>query len=167
MNDPINAGAIGMGLLGGLALFLFGMEQMTDALKSFAGRGMKTLLARMTTDRIRVAFTGAFVMAVIQSFSVTTVLLVGFVSAGLMTLTQSIGVIMGANIGSVFGDLLVRSEMVPMIPLKNVHGFSILPHQINKDIQVGEPVGGIGQDENALTKHTEHSVERIDGGSSV
>jgi phosphate:Na+ symporter len=87
-------------LLGGLALFLYGMEKMTDGLKAAAGKQMNTLLARLTGNRILGALTGAIVTAVIQSSSVTTVLVVGFVSAGLMTLVQSVGVIFGANVGT-------------------------------------------------------------------
>ncbi len=85
---------------GGLALFLYGMRRMTEALKTVAGSGMKNLLARLTTNRFTAAFAGAIITAVIQSSSVTTVLLVGFISAGLLTLGQSIGVILGANVGT-------------------------------------------------------------------
>jgi phosphate:Na+ symporter len=87
-------------LLGGLALFLYGMEKMTDGLKAAAGQQMNTLLAKLTGNRILGALTGAIVTAVIQSSSVTTVLVVGFVSAGLMTLVQAVGVIFGANVGT-------------------------------------------------------------------
>lgn len=89
-----------IGLIGGLALFLFGLDLMSGALKSAAGQRMQRLLARLTTNRFKAAFAGAFVTAVIQSSSVTTVLVVGFISAGLMTLTQSVGIIMGANVGT-------------------------------------------------------------------
>ncbi len=89
-----------MGLFGGLAIFLFGMEQMTDALKRVAGDGLSKLLGKLTTNRFTAAISGALVTAIIQSSSVTTVLVVGFISAGLMTLQQSIGVIMGANVGT-------------------------------------------------------------------
>ncbi|MDG3085793.1 Na/Pi cotransporter family protein [Vibrio hannami] len=89
-----------VGLLGGLAVFLYGMDKMSEALKKAAGDKMKTLLARLTTNRVAGVMTGAGLTAVIQSSSVTTVLLVGFISAGLMSLTQAVGVIMGANIGT-------------------------------------------------------------------
>lgn len=89
-----------MGLFGGLALFLFGMDQLGGSLKAAAGDSMKMILARFTGNRVVAATTGAVVTAVIGSSSVTTVLVVGFVSAGIMTFTQSIGVIMGANIGT-------------------------------------------------------------------
>jgi phosphate:Na+ symporter len=87
-------------LLGGLALFLYGMEKMTDGLKAAAGKQMNVLLAKLTGNAVLGAVTGAVVTAVIQSSSVTTVLVVGFVSAGLMTLVQSVGVIFGANVGT-------------------------------------------------------------------
>lgn len=88
------------GLGGGLALFLYGMRKMTDALTLVAGDGMKNVLARLTTNRFSAAAAGALVTAIIQSSSVTTVMVVSFVSAGVMTFTQSIGVILGANIGT-------------------------------------------------------------------
>ncbi len=87
-------------LLGGLALFLYGMEKMTDGLKAAAGNQMSRLLAKLTGNALFGAITGAIVTAVIQSSSVTTVLVVGFVSAGIMTLVQSVGVIFGANVGT-------------------------------------------------------------------
>lgn len=89
-----------VGLLGGLALFLYGMEKMSNALKRAAGDRMRTLLAKLTTNRIAGVMTGTGITAIIQSSSVTTVLLVGFISAGLMSLHQAVGVIMGANIGT-------------------------------------------------------------------
>ncbi len=85
---------------GGLALFLYGMRQMTESLKIVAGDGMKRLLARLTTNRFTAALAGGVVTAVIQSSSVTTVLVVGFISAGLLQFTQSVGVILGANVGT-------------------------------------------------------------------
>jgi len=93
-------GVIATQLGGGLALFLYGMRRMTESLKTVAGSGMKNLLARLTTNRFTAAFAGALITAVIQSSSVTTVLVVGFTSAGLLTLSQSIGVILGANVGT-------------------------------------------------------------------
>ena len=92
--------ALLMGLFGGLALFLAGMDQMAEALKAVAGGRMKSILAKLTSNRFMGVITGALVTAVIQSSSVTTVLVVGFVTAGLMSVAQSVGVIMGANIGT-------------------------------------------------------------------
>ncbi|RMF42279.1 MAG: Na/Pi cotransporter family protein [Planctomycetota bacterium] len=96
----LDPGAIAIGLAGGLALFLFGMEQMTEALRAAAGGRLKAMLQRMTANRLMGLVAGALATALIQSSSVTTVLVVGFVSAGLMNLRQSIGVILGANIGT-------------------------------------------------------------------
>ncbi|NBC46931.1 MAG: Na/Pi cotransporter family protein [Gammaproteobacteria bacterium] len=115
-----------MGLFGGLALFLFGMEQMADALKAVAGERMKDILARLTTNRFMGALTGAFVTAVINSSSVTTVLVVGFISAGLMTLAQSVGVIMGANIGSTVTAQLIAFKVTKAALLMIAVGFSAL-----------------------------------------
>lgn len=99
--------ALCMGLFGGLAMFLFGMEQMSEGLKAAAGDTLKDILEKLTKNRFLGALTGAFVTAVLNSSSVTTVLVVGFISAGIMTLAQSIGVIMGANIGSTFTAQIV------------------------------------------------------------
>jgi phosphate:Na+ symporter len=89
-----------MGLFGGLALFLGGLEALSDALRQAAGPALRTILARLTTNRFAAALTGAIVTGILNSSSVTTVLVVGFVTAGVMTLPQSVGVIMGANVGS-------------------------------------------------------------------
>ena len=87
-------------LVGGLCLFLFGMNVMGDGLERRAGNGLKALLGKLTNSRIKGFLTGLGVTAVIQSSSATTVMVVGFVNSGIMTLRQSIGVIMGANIGT-------------------------------------------------------------------
>lgn len=89
-----------MGLFGGLALFLFGLEQMTGALKAVAGDRLRTVLAKLTVNRLAGVATGAFVTSIIQSSSITTVLVIGFISSGLMSLSQAVGVILGANIGT-------------------------------------------------------------------
>ena len=100
MNDSLAYGSMLTGLGGGLALFLYGMRKMTEALKIVAGARMKAFLARVTTNRFSAAAAGAGVTAVIQSSSVTTVLVVGFITSGLLSLSQSLGVILGANIGT-------------------------------------------------------------------
>ncbi|MGL1932533.1 MAG: Na/Pi cotransporter family protein [Desulfotalea sp.] len=89
-----------MKLFGGLALFLNGLDMLSAGLKKAAGDSLRKLLAKMTTNRFLGAITGAVVTGVLNSSSVTTVLVVGFITAGVMNLTQSVGVIMGANIGS-------------------------------------------------------------------
>lgn len=116
---PPNWLSMGIGLLGGLAVFLFGMEQMTTGLKAAAGEQMKVVLARLSSNRVTGAITGAFVTAVIQSSSVTTVLVVGFVSAGLISMTQSIGIIFGANVGTTITAQIVAFRVteaaLPMV----------------------------------------------------
>ena len=87
-------------LIGGLSLFLFGMDQMGSALQRRAGEGLKSLLGRLTGGRAAGFFTGLVVTAVIQSSSAATVMVVGFVNGGLMSLRQAIHVIMGANVGT-------------------------------------------------------------------
>ena len=124
--QSINWGVMAMQLFGGLALFLFGMEQMAEALKAVAGDRMKSILARLTTNRIMGALTGAFVTAVIQSSSVTTVLVVGFITAGLMSLAQSVGVIMGANIGTTITAQIVAFKVTKAALLMIGIGFSML-----------------------------------------
>ena len=89
-----------LNLIGGLCLFLFGMNLMGQALERRAGNSLRALLERLTNNRLTGLLTGLGVTAVIQSSSATTVMVVGFVNSGLMTLRQSIGVIMGANIGT-------------------------------------------------------------------
>jgi phosphate:Na+ symporter len=117
---------MGMKLFGGLALFLFGMDQMADALKAVAGDRMKNILARLTTNRFTGAVTGALVTAVIQSSSVTTVLVVGFITAGLMSMSQSIGVIMGANIGTTITAQIVAFKVTKAALLMVAVGFGML-----------------------------------------
>jgi len=82
-SSSIEFGALLIGLGGGVALFLFGMRQMTESLKVVAGSSMKNLLARLTANRFTAAIAGAVITAVVQSSSVTTVLIVGFISSGL------------------------------------------------------------------------------------
>lgn len=88
------------GLLGGLAMFLYGMNSMSDALQKAAGEKMKKILGFLTKNPLMGALAGALVTAVLQSSSATTVMVIGFVSAGLMNLPQAISVIFGANIGT-------------------------------------------------------------------
>ena len=89
-----------LSLIGGLALFLFGMQTMGNALEKKAGGQLKSVLSKMTDNPVKGFLLGAAVTAVIQSSSATTVMVVGFVNSGIMTLHQSIGIIMGANVGT-------------------------------------------------------------------
>jgi len=113
-------------LLGGLAIFLFGMMQMEEGLRAVAGERMKGFLATLTVNRFAGVGTGALVTAVIQSSSVTTVLIVGFISAGLMSLSQSIGVIMGANIGTTITAQIVAFKITKAALGMIAVGFAML-----------------------------------------
>jgi len=141
----INWWNMAMTLFGGLALFLFGMEQMADALKAVAGERMKIILAKLTTNRFMGAATGAFVTAIIQSSSVTTVLVVGFITAGLMSMSQSIGVIMGANIGTTITAQIVAFKVTKAALLMVAVGFSMLFFSKQEKIkQYGGMLMGLG-----------------------
>jgi phosphate:Na+ symporter len=144
--DPaIDWGVMAMRLFGGLALFLFGMEQMADALKAVAGERMKMILARLTANRFMGATTGALVTAVIQSSSVTTVLVVGFITAGLMSMSQSVGIIMGANIGTTITAQIVAFKVTKAALLMIGVGFSMLFLSKNERIrQYGGMIMGLG-----------------------
>jgi phosphate:Na+ symporter len=109
---------LNMGLFGGLALFLAGLEVLSEGLKKAAGNTLRDILEKLTVNRFMGALTGAFVTGVLNSSSVTTVLVVGFVTAGVMTLAQSVGVIMGANIGST-----VTAQILAF----NVSAYSLIP----------------------------------------
>lgn len=124
-SPSIEIGALVTGLGGGLALFLFGMRLMTESLKAVAGSSMKNLLARLTTNRFTAASAGAIITAVIQSSSVTTVLVVGFISAGLLTFSQSIGVIIGANIGTTITAQIIAFKVYQYGLLMIACGFLI------------------------------------------
>ena len=134
-----------IGLLGGLALFLFGMGQMTQALRDIAGLRMKSLLAKLTTNRFKAVFTGAFVTTIIQSSSVTTVLVVGFVSAGLLTLAQAIGIILGADIGTTITAQIVAFKVTKYALILVAVGFAAMVIPKNKKTQrYGAMVMGLG-----------------------
>ncbi len=134
-----------MGLFGGLAIFLFGMDQMTDSLKAVAGAGLSRVLTRLTSNRFLAATMGAFVTAVIQSSSVTTVLVVGFISAGLMTLQQSVGVIMGANVGTTITAQIVAFKVTHYALILVAVGFAMLFVSKREGIrQYGGIVMGLG-----------------------
>lgn len=98
--EQLNIVNISFGLLGGLAIFIYGMNLMSDGLQKAAGEKMRTILGILTAKPLLGVAVGALVTTIVQSSSATTVMVVGFVSAGLMTLPQAISVIMGANIGT-------------------------------------------------------------------
>ena len=100
-----------IGVAGGLAIFLIGLNQLTDSLQAVAGDRMRTYLERMTANRVTGLFSGVVVTTLTQSSSVTTVLLVGFVSASLMTFPQTIGIILGSGIASTFTAQIIAFKV--------------------------------------------------------
>jgi len=113
-------------LLGGLALFIYGMLQMSEALQKAAGESMRRILHLLTSNPLVGVLLGALVTMIIQSSSATTVMVIGFVSAGLMTLKQSVGVIMGANIGTTITAWLVAINIGDYAWLIAALGFIVM-----------------------------------------
>ncbi|MDB2674086.1 Na/Pi cotransporter family protein [Akkermansiaceae bacterium] len=134
-----------MTLLGGLALFLYGMEQMSGALKAIAGDGLRKLLGGLTKNRFYGVLTGALTTAIVQSSSVTTVLAVGFISAGLLSLTQSVGIIMGANVGTTITAQIVAFKVTKYALALVAVGFAMLFISKKEQLrQAGKAVMGLG-----------------------
>lgn len=145
VSSSMNPLAMGVGLLGGLALFLYGMEKMTDGLKAAAGEQMKVLLTKLTRNPVSGALTGALVTAIIQSSSVTTVLVVGFVSAGLMTLVQSVGVIFGSNVGTtITAQIVAFNVTAAALPMITVGFFMIFIGKHGRARHFGDMLMGLG-----------------------
>ena len=122
-------------LLGGLALFLFGMDVMGKALERSAGGKLQTVLAKMSSNVPKGFLLGIAVTAVIQSSSATTVMVVGFVNSGIMTLKQAVGVIMGSNVGT--------TVTAWILSLSGLEGESLLI-QIFKPTTLAPLIGAIG-----------------------
>jgi phosphate:Na+ symporter len=116
--------ALAVGLLGGLALFLLGLELLTRSLRSVSGEALKPLLARLSRNPVSAAASGAVSTAAVQSSSVTTVLVIGFVSAGLLSLKQATGVIIGANLGSTTTAQLIAFDVARFSLLLVAVGFA-------------------------------------------
>ena len=118
--------AIVLGLLGGLALFLYGMQMMSSGLEAAAGNRMKSILEKLTANRVLGVLVGAGITAVIQSSSATTVMVVGFVNSGMMTLRQAVWIIMGANIGTTITGQLVALDVGVIAPLFAFAGVAMI-----------------------------------------
>ncbi|MBC2576814.1 Na/Pi cotransporter family protein [Peptostreptococcus canis] len=104
-------------LIGGLGMFLYGMNVMGDGLQKAAGEKLKKIVGLLTTNKLRGVFVGAIVTAIIQSSSATTVMTIGFVNAGIMSLQQAVGIIMGANIGTTITAQLVSFSIEKYAPI--------------------------------------------------
>ena len=132
-------------LMGGLGLFIYGMKLMGDGLENAAGEGLKSILEKVTSNRLMGVGIGAIVTAVIQSSSATTVMVVGFVNAGLMSLAQAAGVIMGANIGTTITAQLVAFKLDQIAPLFVFIGaIMVLFSRAKKRREIGNIILGFG-----------------------
>lgn len=136
---------IAFGLLGGLALFLYGMQMMSTNLEAAAGSRMKQILERLTANRLLGVCVGAGITAIIQSSSATTVMVVGFVNSGLMTLKQAVWIIMGANIGTTITGQLIALDIGALAPLITFVGVALILFVKKKKVQfAGGIVAGLG-----------------------
>ena len=134
-----------LGLLGGLALFLYGMQMMSSGLEAAAGSRMKMILERRTANRFLGVLVGAAITAVIQSSSATTVMVVGFVNAGMMTLNQAVWIIMGANIGTTVTGLLIALDVGELAPLFAFVGVALVVFVKKLQLQhIGQILAGLG-----------------------
>ena len=114
-------------VIGGLGIFLLGMKSMSDGLQAVAGNGLRRMIAVVTNNRVMAAGVGTLVTMILQSSSITTVMVVGFVNSGFMTLAQAIGVIFGANIGTtITGWILVLKIGKYGLPIAGVAAFGYL-----------------------------------------
>ena len=132
-------------MLGGLALFLYGMNMMSNGLEMAAGDKMKTILEKLTSNRILGVLVGALVTAIIQSSSATTVMVVGFVNSGLMSLTSAVWVIMGANIGTTITGQLIAINITAIAPLIAFIGVAMIVFFKSQKLDaIGGVIGGLG-----------------------
>ena len=134
-----------MGLLGGLALFLYGMQMMSTGLEAAAGNKMKVILEKLTANRFVGVLVGALITAIIQSSSATTVMVVGFVNSGMMTLNQAVWIIMGANIGTTITGQLIALDVGELAPLIAFIGVTAVVFLKKEKIRhIGEILAGLG-----------------------
>ena len=134
-----------MGLLGGLALFLYGMQMMSSGMEAAAGNKMKKLLEKLTANRFLGVLVGAVITAVIQSSSATTVMVVGFVNSGMMTLRQAVWIIMGANIGTTITGQLIALDVGAIAPLIAAIGVFVVVFTKNEKLHhIGNIFAGLG-----------------------
>ncbi len=132
-------------LIGGLALFLYGMQEMSSGLEGAAADKMKALLERFTSNRFKGVLVGAIITAIIQSSSATTVMVVGFVNSGLMTLNQAVWIIMGANIGTTITGQLIAMDIGAIAPVIAFVGVAIVMFAKKQRIHyIGEIIAGLG-----------------------
>lgn len=134
-----------LNLLGGLALFLYGMQMMSSGLEAAAGNRMKQILERLTANRFLGVAVGAGITAVIQSSSATTVMVVGFVNSGMMALRQAVWIIMGANVGTTITGQLIALDVGALAPLFAFIGVLMVVFIKKLHVQhYGQIIAGLG-----------------------
>ena len=134
-----------LSLLGGLALFLYGMQMMSSGLEAAAGSKMKLILERLTANRFLGVLVGAGITAVIQSSSATTVMVVGFVNSGMMTLNQAVWIIMGANIGTTITGQLIALDVGALASLFAFIGVAMVVFvKMPRAHHIGQIMAGLG-----------------------
>lgn len=134
-----------MSLLGGLALFLYGMQMMSSGLEAAAGNKMKEILEKLTANRFLGVLVGAVITAVIQSSSATTVMVVGFVNSGMMTLNQAVWIIMGANIGTTITGQLIALDIGVVAPMIAFVGVAMVVFTKKEKLHyIGSIFAGLG-----------------------
>ena len=134
-----------LSLLGGLALFLYGMQMMSSGLEAAAGSKMKLILERLTANRFLGVLVGAGITAVIQSSSDTTVMVVGFVNSGMMTPNQAVWIIMGANIGTTITGQLIALDVGALAPLFAFIGVAMVVFvKMPRAHHIGQIMAGLG-----------------------
>lgn len=134
-----------LSLLGGLALFLYGMQMMSGGLEDVAGNKMKKILQRLTSNRFLGIGVGAGLTALVQSSSATTVMVVGFVNSGLLSLKQAVWIIMGANIGTTITGQLIALDVGVLAPLFAIVGVSMVVFIKNQRANhIGKILAGLG-----------------------
>ncbi len=137
--------SIVLGLLGGLALFLYGMQMMSSGLEAAAGNRMKGILEKLTSNPILGVIVGAGITAVIQSSSATTVMVIGFVNSGMLSLQQAVWIIMGANIGTTITGQLIALDVGEIAPLLAFAGVAVVTFSKKQTVQhYGQIVAGLG-----------------------
>lgn len=134
-----------LGVFGGLALFLHGMQMMSSGLEAAAGGQMKSIMERLTANRFLGVLTGALITAAVQSSSAATVMVVGFVNAGMMTLNQAVWLIMGANVGTTITGLMIALDVGALAPVVAFAGVFLMVFVKKASFQhIGQILAGLG-----------------------
>ena len=136
-----------LALLSGSAVFIVGMNMMSEGLQNSCGAGMKRLLGKISDNRFKGVLTGAGVTAIIQSSGATTVMVVGFVNAGIITLTQAASIIMGANIGTTITGILASFSSFKITAYLSIFAFIgvvLMFFKRDRIKNIGKIVAGLG-----------------------